>query len=514
MALTQEEILKLRNELDIPQNGISVASPTDRRRKMVDDLDDGTEPTSGQAERPGFFSRVKEKISDRLTGYKDVLGETKKEILTGDGELAETPVGTGARLAVRTGGLIGGSIGDVFVEGIKSVLGKSGTEAAKKVLEKTVTEPLSKTQEFKRFMDWSEKHPKAAKDIEDILMSLDIVPAFKGASKAISGTTKLTKRVFNTALTVPQRVANVRKAIGSVTKKIQGKAIKDRVKDSLDFANNPVITGAIDDIKIMVGLPESALPTDLTFRAIKPRIIKGKNLSRVKSQMALANKTIAENGLKPSNLKEYADAIFDTKKSVWRDIESRLSAGQAANSRVDLSSIALDILEKSEDSALLSVNPKASKQLVEIAENLVSHGDDVDILTAERIKQFLNADLGDAFGATDLSKQAKEAKKFITREIGVKLDNVLSDISGEFKDLKIKYGSLSSIEDDVLKRLIVFERQNPEGLADILTKTEAAAEIAFGGTKGRLKGIARLTMAKRLKKANNADELIRRAFNK
>ena len=403
--------------------------------------------------------------------------------------------------------------GDLFTGGVKGLLSQEQedktkakvAEVATKILTNPAVEPVIK--EYVKA--YQESSPETQRNLEGIfnmaMLGFDV--AGVGATKkTIEKGISLGKRTFKSLASKTDDIIPPSPGSGISGLPLEGVGgaktpIKEAVKETIKFTDNPKVTGALEDIKIMVGLPGSSPSVDLTFRAIKPRLTKKVNLRRVKSQMALANQSIVEGGLKPTNIREYADAIFETKKKVWGQIQKKLDAGQLSGQEIDLTEMAVKILDRANDPALLRTNPNAAKQLVKIAEDLVSQGDTVDILTAERIKQFLNAELSDAFGVTDLSQQAKEAKKLITREIGNQLDEKLATLPDEFRNLKIKYGSLSAIEDDVLKRAIVFERANPEGLADILTKTQAATEIAFGGTAGRLKGLARLTIARQLKKA-------------
>lgn len=498
-------------------------------------------------------SRFKETIQDIKQTGQNIVGRFKtgfqkvKDIKESDDSFLNKQLqraGAGA-------GVLSQSVGDVITGATKAVLSQEQENELKENLSKTVVGGIKTLDTSKNILDQTsgrlgsflagkefepnttgavqaisefsdtikKEDPELARNLEAgfnmSMLALDIIGAKAGVQsvKAIVKFGKqVVKRTFDVTKSIAQRISNVRTAIAKPVSVGVVKKAKDITKQAVKFTDNPNITGTLDEIKGLVGLPESTPSVDLTFRAIKPRLAKTTNLRRVKAQMGLANESIVQNGFKPTNIREYADAIYETKKKVWNLIQSKLNTGQLAGQEIDLTEIAIKILDRADDAALLRTNPKAAKQLVEIAENLVKNGDTVDILTAERIKQFLNAELSDAFGTFDLSQQAKEAKKLITKEIGNQLDDKLADLPNDFRALKTEYGSLSSIEDDVLKRAIVFERQNPEGLADILTKTQAAAEIAFGSTKSRLQGIARLTIAKKLKEANDVNNLIKKAF--
>ena len=540
MPLTQEQINRAREQIGMPSRDSGASNPAYNSAVMnnawakYDAQQVEENEQSRFQETLGDIKQTGQAIKNRFISGADKIAEIQGARQQGQG------LGSTVLQAVGTGaGVVSKSIGDLFTGIVKGTLSQEQEEVVKtkvaevatNVLESPVVQPVIK--EYVKA--YQESSPETQRNLEGIfniaMLGFDVAGGVglkkgiqksislgkegieKGVESSIKISTDVAKRTFDTLKSVPERISNVRKTIGKTSKEVVGESTKKTtIKESVSFADNPTITGALDDIKIMVGLPESTPSVDLTFRAIKPRLTKKVDLKRVKAQMELANQSIVNNGFKPTNIREYADAVFQTKKKVWSQIQSKLDAGQALGLEVDLDSIGLKILDIAEDPALARINPNAVKQLTEIAENLTKTGGKVDILEAERIKQFLNAELSDAFGATDLSKQAKEAKKLITKEIGNQLDEKLATLPDEFRNLKIEYGSLSAIEDDILKRAIVFERANPEGLADILTKTQAAADIVFGGTKGRLQGIARLTIGKQLKKANDVNDLIKRAF--
>lgn len=501
-----------------------------------------------EQEKQSFMQEAGQDIKQTFGALKNTASDTQDKI----DRIAEREV-AGEQGKLRSFGQafgtvargISGGIGDLFVGAVKTILPEKQEEAVKQKTKQVfsdVSQAVVAKHEKMKIEDpenaakveaalntYRNLDEKTKADVDALLgvsaLAFDIATA--GTTKKIVGrgitegagavedvAKQVVKRTFDTTKSTAERIKNVRNILPKSVNKIDDVGVSPKQTFVQKFTENPSVSGALEDIKIMVGLPESTPAVDMTFRAVKPRIKKGMNLRRSKAQMELANQTIVENGFKPTSLKDYADAVYDTKKKVWEEINKNLQLGQDTGKEIDLVEIAIKILDRAEDPALLRTNPNAAKQLTTIAENLVQQGNDVGILEAERMKQLLNAELDGLFGELDLSKQAKEAKKLITREIGDQLNKKLSDLPDEFKGLKTKYGSLSSIEDDILKRAIVFERQNPEGLADILTKTEAAAELVFGNTKSRLRAIARLTMGNRLKKANDANELIKRAFEK
>lgn len=501
-TLTREQFKQLYGDAGLAKFG-AAEQPTAPVRETMQDI------TQTASNIKGRFTTAADKSMDIIRQYR--TGQQ------GAGSTALQLYGQGA-------GALTQSVGDVFVGLIKGTLNQKQEEAVKEKVKRATIKVMQHPavdQTLKASIEKFQSLPPEQQENIRALYNTALLYLDGIGIKSIGPTVRATRQVAQRGVQrgvdlISEGIAGSRNLVRTARlgREVAEEAGTQAVKTSTRFTENPAISGTIDDIKNMVGLPESTPAVDLTFRAVKPRLTKKVNLRRVKDQMALANQTIVEQGFKPTTIREYADAIALTKKQVWTEIAAQLSGGQDAGVRVNLAEIAMKILNKADDPALARVNPKAAKQLEDIAENLVSQGDDVDILTAEKVKQLLNAELDDAFGTTDLSQQAKEAKKLITVEIGKQLDDKLSVLPNEFRDLKIKYGSLSAIEDDVLKRAIVFERQNPEGLADMLTKAQVAADIAFGGMKGKIRGVARLMMQRQLKKANDANELVRRAFEK
>ena len=524
------------------------------------------EDTFQQPKKPSFGERIREtgqdisqtikNIGGRFSKGADEIAEVKSEQQqSGQGQLRTASQKFGVGLGVGAG-----IFDDLFTGVVKTVLTSKGEEKVKELAGKGVekvmgavdvsTNVLEQTsgrvrdflsgQEFQNRDDNSKKaiveiigfadklkkeNPGLARDFNTVINAIRVGTEVAGSHITQKGAGIAKRKTVDVVQDTAKRISTLRQGFAKVDNvvpstpapSIVGKvdnvvpSITSKV-EKVGFMNNPTISGAVSDIKLLSGLGDSVDSTALTFKAIRPRIKKGVTPNRMKAQIGLANKTIVENKIVPTGLNSYSDAISSTKKKVWEEIQNKLDDGQLEGLQIDLDDIGLKILDMAEDSALARVNPNAQKELLRIAEWLTEKNGKVDIFEAEKIKQYINAELKGTFGNTDLSQTAINAQKLITVEIGNRLDDVLAKIPGEFKDLKIRYGALSSIEEDVLKRIIIFERQNPEGLADILTKTQAAGDIVLGGPTAKAKAVARLTLQKQLKKMNDANDLIKRAF--
>lgn len=76
------------------------------------------------------------------------------------------------------------------------------------------------------------------------------------------------------------------------------------------------------------------------------------------------------------------------------------------------------------------------------------------------------------FGEADVSNTVKGAYKKVSAEIGKEFDEILSEVPGEFGDLKREYGRLSSLYDDVWKTAIVTARKRGLPLEEAYSRLE------------------------------------------
>ena len=71
-------------------------------------------------------------------------------------------------------------------------------------------------------------------------------------------------------------------------------------------------------------------------------------------------------------------------------------------------------------------------------------------------------------------------------------------------------------EEDALKRLVVFERQNPQGLIESVSKISGIGNVVKGVVSMNpadiARGVGELAIGKIQKSANDADNLIKKAF--
>lgn len=322
---------------------------------------------------------------------------------------------------------------------------------------------------------FKQSNPTEAKNMEAVMNILTAIPAGKGLGVAGSA-------------------AKEAKNIAGDTVRLAGTALK--------AGDNGVANAVTNETKAVI-------------KAVKPALSTRRDKRAFSKTLETANQRIVEDGHQPTDLQSYADSLRDSKRKVWSEVETSLkSAG--ADTKVDLMPVATALRDMAKSPAMLRADPGASAKIKALAMNLVKNGKKISIQDAEDLKQFINAELNGTFGKFNLSKTEVNSKKLVTDLIGKQLDEKLSKVPGEFSKLKATYGALKQTEDDVLKRLIVHGRQNPESLVDSMAKISGVGNIikSLGNLEfgSAAEGVAQMVVGKMQKNANDADLIIKKAF--
>jgi len=429
------------------------------------------DPDTGEIKSKGFFETIGEEVPKFFGSVAgrvgDAMGDVEAEAAQG-----KAPSLTG-RAGLRAAGVVAGTVSDafkaVFNIGV-SALPDEVRDTAGKTMEAVLATDTGKAGLFalqqgqEAFEDFKSRNPEIAKDIED---------------------------VANIAMAIPAG-----KVLGGVTK--EGKNI---VGDTAKVTNT------------IIGKEPVAKANDMIFRAVKPSVTGGKKINQVKQTMETATRELVDRGYSPKNFQEYAESLTKAKADVWKEVEAQVGASGA---RVNLRSIADEVTAMADDATIGRVDPNAAKRIKKIADSLVSQGDDVSVAEAESLKQYINGELKGTFGKFNLSASETNAKKLITAKLGQQLDEVLSSVPGEFSGLKKAYGALSQAEEEAMKRLVVFGRQNPASLVESFSKISGIGNIIKGIVTASPADVARgageIVLGKMQKSANSADDMIRKAF--
>lgn len=417
----------------------------------------------------GFFDTLGKEIPELAGKLAERVGNIGKIESEKDPSIVERVGGT----QLKAMGQVAGGVNDIFSSVFKvgmSALPEGTRETAKQTMEEVLKTDAGKAGLFalqqggEMYDEWKSNNPEQAEYVDALANIATAIPA--------------------------------------------GKVLGATGKEAIDIVGD---TGKAT--QTLIGKDSVLKANDEIFRAVKPSVSGGKKLNQVKQSMETATRELVDRGYKPKNFQEYAEALSKAKSEVWKEVEAKIGS---SNARVSLRPIADDIYAMSDDATIGRVDPNASKRLKKIADSLVSQGDDVSVADAEALKQYVNGELKGTFGKFNLSASETNAKKLITAKIGEQLDSLLANVPGEFSGLKKSYGALSQAEEDAMKRLTVFGRQNPQSLVESFSKISGISNIVKGlitaSPADIAKGAGEIALGKIQKSANNADDIIKRAF--
>lgn len=222
-------------------------------------------------------------------------------------------------------------------------------------------------------------------------------------------------------------------------------------------------------------------------------------------------------GKTPRTIQEFADAIEQTKKTVFEDYDRLAKRAGDAGVAVDLAPIAKELDSVIQNPALSLTNPKAIQYATDIQERLIKAGK-LDAVTAQEVVQNYNKSL-EAFYRNPSYDNASQAAidAMLANKVRESLDSGITGLTGEqYGVLKKQYGSLKAIEKDVVKASLRNARANVKGLIDF-TDIFSGGQIVNGllalnpATIGQ--GLTAKAIAEFYKYLNNPNRAIEKMFN-
>lgn len=287
----------------------------------------------------------------------------------------------------------------------------------------------------------------------------------------------------------------------------------------------PAFSGGIAERLGIVDPP----PESLMTRAVKP--LASNNGWDVALKKAMPDMKAAEAEVGPiEGVDDALQATAAAKKSLWAQYEKKLGAGAGAT--IDGNSVA-DAMLKSIDNRTRLQNPGLVKQIQSVAD---TYRQPMTVEQAEDFLQSANNELHSYYAKNKVGQHvaAKDpATGHVVAEANALRDALyskLDEVAGPgAADLKQRYGALSNVESELLRRKNVAARQQPVSLPEQLAMSTGfgdvlgvgSAGVAGGpvGAAGALAGkiLSRggnIAVARWLKEYGSADAMITRAFQK
>lgn len=212
--------------------------------------------------------------------------------------------------------------------------------------------------------------------------------------------------------------------------------------------------------------------------AIKPKQkikngIATRTAPQIENEIRLTNDLIRKSWTKPKNLAEYNSAI----KEQMRNIGSQIEAKTKQKLKINLTSTAKKLNELANSESVKRLDPQWARELKNMAARMRMKQWFLKVEDAEAMNQFINDELRNVATA---SETRKKGLQIIVGELRDKLDETLSKLPWEFKELKKTYWALRNVYGDWLSREIVYNRANPEWLISSYSKIEWWSDVVSG----------------------------------
>lgn len=436
--------------------------------------------------KPSFMGRVTEWLGNRM----QEVARTTDTLSNVQNPLQRLGVGTLA---------YGGDVVATAMEPVASAISpivQSGIEKA--WLTDTVQNLWQKYQWFK------ERNPLTADVIEWVanIWQLAPIPVGKVAWKVL-------KPAVNTT----------GKAIVSTAEKVAPKVVQG-AKVATDLATAPV-KSIVNTARKYVATPEEISGIQ---SAIKPKQrvknwVVQRSQDAINKEITLTNSLIRQSGTKPTDLATYKTAI----KSEMEKIGSEINRLTGQDLTIDITPSTAKLRQLANSDIVKTLDPADTNALLGLADRLDANGGRMSLSMAEEMNQWLNSVLKDT--TVPKSEAYKRGLMTLVEDIRNWLDDSISTIPWQFKEIKKAYWALRNVYGDTVAREIVFNRQNMGGLVDSIGAIEWAGNIVSWGGKILMwdvrwgvadiwRGIASNAVGRFIKTKNDPNNIIRAIFEK
>jgi hypothetical protein len=254
-------------------------------------------------------------------------------------------------------------------------------------------------------------------------------------------------------------------------------------------------------------------------KAIKPAAKYTNFVPELKAVLPDIQETASLTGTKINNLDTLSKVITVSKQRIWNTYERLL--GPNAGATIDGNEIA-DSIMSGINKRFAAQNPAKVERITQIAE---TYRKPLSLHDAEEFLQDANNELHTYYAKNKVGQKAAAQDPevaYVLREARAlrnALYTRLEKLTGKnAAALKQKWGALSNIQNEVLRRSNVAARQNPESLAEQLSFAsgvgkilKSAANTEFGDA---ISGAGQMVTSRYLKNKNTTDTLIETAFTK
>lgn len=241
-----------------------------------------------------------------------------------------------------------------------------------------------------------------------------------------------------------------------------------------------------------------------------------KTIAENKDRLSITNELGESTGKLPETLKQFSQAIDQTKRMVFNEYDAMAKAATGADITVDLSQVVNELKTIASNKTVNDFNPSFAEYATGLAERLK----DRKRYTANEAQDAiatLNKRL-DAFYKNPTYENASLASidSMVANQLRSGLDAIIEEGVGKgYQELKHKYGSLKAIERDVNRRAIVDARKNIRGLidfSDIFSGSQVVGGILSLNPAQVMTGVAAKGIANWIKYINSPNRVVKKMF--
>lgn len=222
-------------------------------------------------------------------------------------------------------------------------------------------------------------------------------------------------------------------------------------------------------------------------------------------------------GQTPKTLQELTDAVEQTKKTIFTQYDALAKQAGKAGVGVETSPIVSELNSVIGNKALNLTNPRAVQYAQDI-QTRYSQAGKLDAVTVQEVIQNYNKSL-EAFYRNPTYDNASHAAidALVANRLRVALDEGITGLTGtEYAALKAQYGSLKTIERDVIKASLRDARKNVKGLidfTDIFSGGQVVSGILNLNPASVASGLTQKAIATWIKYLNDPNRAIEQMFN-
>lgn len=374
-------------------------------------------------------------------------------------------------------------------------------------------------------------HGLVPKSVQDYLASKarPAMDAIAPALQSAQGVYGDIKGAFPETVGNVEAVANIAGVVptGMIGKKAGG-LVADAgsiVKGAVTPTKTPEVIDRMIDLAIDKGIN----------KAVRPSVAGKANINQINEYLGKAHNAVkqiaankgnlvlsgGEDGLKvtgklPSSLNQFAEAIDQTKKGIFKQYDDMARQAGADGAMVELGSVSKELDRVADGVVLQDLDPLIAKYASDRSKMFSKR----EAYTAEQAQDaitILNKSLESFYKNPSYENASKAGiDAIIANNLRKSLDNTIEGVAGPgYQELKNAYGSLKTIEKDVAHRAIVDARKNIKGLVDftdIYTSGELMAGLATMSPGMIVKGLTWKGVQQYIKAMNNPNRIVKTMF--